>query len=155
MTKEQIRKARVSFSQQRHMADKRGIEWKLTYDEWINWWLETGVYHLRGRGKGKYVMARYGDQGAYELGNIEAKLHGVNIREAHVGNTYNIGRKHSVITRNTISKRISGSNNPAARKVKIHGQTYDCIKDAAKAIGIGYSLCKKRLRNNIQGYEYL
>lgn len=155
MTKQELYQAKLRFSQQRCMAGKRGIEWKLTFDEWINWWMATGVYHLRGRGKGKYVMARYSDQGAYELGNIEAKLHGVNIREAHLGNTYNNGRKHSVETKLAVSKRISGAGNPSARKVKIHGQTYDCIKDAAKAIGIGYSLCKKRLRNNIQGYEYL
>ena len=153
MTKEQINKAKIQYSQQRCMADKRGIEWKLTFDEWFNWWQATGVYHLRGRGKGKYVMARYGDQGAYELGNIEVKLHGVNIREAHVGSTWNLGRKHSAEV--NAKKGRSGSSNAVAKKVKIHGQTYDCIKDAAKAIGIGYSLCKKRLRNNIQGYEYL
>jgi hypothetical protein len=52
-------------------ARMRGIEFKLTFEEWFVWWMETGHYHERGREVGKYVMARKGDKGAYELGNIE------------------------------------------------------------------------------------
>ena len=153
MTNEEIRKAKVRFSQQRCMAEKRGIVWKLTYAEWINWWLATGKYHLRGRGKGKYVMCRYNDCGAYELGNIYCDTHKSNLQSAHNGNQYNTGRKHSDEVNK--SKGLPGSSNPSARKVIIHGQTYDCIKDAAKAIGIGYSLCRKRMRMGHIGYEYL
>ncbi len=52
-------------------AKMRGIEFKLTFEEWFCWWMDTGHYHERGREVGKYVMARKGDKGAYEMGNIE------------------------------------------------------------------------------------
>ena len=155
MTNEEIRKSKVRFSQQRCMAGKRGIEWKLTYGEWMAWWIATGKYHLRGRGKGKYVMCRYNDSGAYELGNIYCDTHKGNLQSAHNGNQYNTGRKHSTEVKNAVSNRIKGAGNPSARKVIIHGQTYDCIKDAAAALGIGYSLCRKRMRLGHIGYKYL
>jgi hypothetical protein len=52
-------------------AKMRGIEFKLTFEEWFCWWMATGHYAERGREVGKYVMSRKGDKGAYELGNIE------------------------------------------------------------------------------------
>ena len=50
-------------------AIRRGISWKLSFPEWWQIWQESGKYGLRGGGK-KYGMSRYGDSGAYELGNI-------------------------------------------------------------------------------------
>lgn len=68
-------------------AKQRGVEFKLTFDEWMSWWIATGHYHERGREVGKYVMARKGDQGAYELGNIECVQAQVNSTAAHEGKT--------------------------------------------------------------------
>ena len=50
-------------------ASKRGIEWDMTFPEWWNIWRESGKWSFRGRGYG-YVMARYGDSGAYKVGNV-------------------------------------------------------------------------------------
>jgi hypothetical protein len=58
------------YAMQRNKARHRGIEWNLTFDEWFGWWLENGHYHERGRRKGEYVMARFGDVGPYSLDNI-------------------------------------------------------------------------------------
>lgn len=65
-------------------VDKIGnkIEFRLTFDQWITWWKETGHYTERGRGRGKYVMSRKNDLGHYELGNVECKLNEDNVREA-------------------------------------------------------------------------
>ena len=57
------------YSIHRRNAKKRNIEWNITFPEWWNVWKESGKYHLRGRGNG-YAMARYGDSGAYEVGNV-------------------------------------------------------------------------------------
>jgi hypothetical protein len=65
----------------------RGIEFKLTFEEWFCWWMDTGHYMERGREVGKYVMARKGDKGAYELGNIECVQAQVNSTAAHEGKT--------------------------------------------------------------------
>jgi hypothetical protein len=150
MNKEELRIAKVRFSQQRCMADKRNIEWKLTFEQWIDWWVATGHYHERGRGKGKYVMCRYGDKGPYELGNIYCDTHKGNLVLAHTGNTYSLGKTKSYPNRD-----FSGAKNPSARQVKILGNVYGCIKDAAQSLGIGYSLCKKRIRLQVPGYEYI
>jgi len=77
------------YMDQKKRAKQRNIEFKLTFEQWFEWWLSTGKYHLRGCRKGNYVMARKGDQGAYELGNIEC----ITTEE----NTINAqkGRKHS------------------------------------------------------------
>lgn len=47
------------FIVQRANANKRGIEWKFTFAEWWSVWHESGKWGDRGRGA--YVMARYGD----------------------------------------------------------------------------------------------
>lgn len=66
-------------------AKMRGIEFKLTFEEWFCWWMDTGHYMERGREVGKYVMGRIGDKGAYELGNIECVQAQKNSVAPHVG----------------------------------------------------------------------
>jgi hypothetical protein len=72
------------FYFQRSAAKGRGIDWQLTFEDWLSWWQSTGHYHERGRGKGKYVMSRYGDIGPYSLTNIECILGTKNISEAYI-----------------------------------------------------------------------
>lgn len=57
------------WSHHRSNSKKRGIEFKLSFAEWWNIWEQSGKWDQRGRGHG-YVMARYGDIGGYELGNV-------------------------------------------------------------------------------------
>lgn len=59
------------FAEQRASAKQRGIDWRLTFDQWWAIWEESGKYAQRGRGHGKYVMSRYFDQGPYEPGNVK------------------------------------------------------------------------------------
>jgi hypothetical protein len=76
---------RVKFNNQKHAAKQRGIPFRLTFDEWLSWWLETGRYHERGNRRGQYVMGRIGDRGAYELGNIIWLLAQRNCADPHYG----------------------------------------------------------------------
>jgi hypothetical protein len=63
---------RGRFSQQRQNARRRGVEWRLTFNEWWKIWQDSGHWPDRGKGKeGKYCMGRNGDKGAYEVGNVE------------------------------------------------------------------------------------
>lgn len=73
------------FQIHRASAKHRGVEFKLTFEEWEQWWKDSGHYHERGKERGEYVMARKGDQGAYELGNIDCIQTGENIAAAHAG----------------------------------------------------------------------
>lgn len=47
------------YRQQRTNARVRGIAWNFTFPEWWSVWQESGKWDQRG--KGGYVMARYGD----------------------------------------------------------------------------------------------
>ncbi len=58
------------FKQQKASANARGIDWKLNFAEWWEIWTESGKWLQRGRGHGKYVMSRFGDSGAYAIGNV-------------------------------------------------------------------------------------
>lgn len=66
-----LRIPKLAFQQQRHAAKMRGIAWQLTFEEWWKFWQESGKWAVRGRGKGKFCMGRYGDAGPYALGNIK------------------------------------------------------------------------------------
>lgn len=49
-------------------AGERGIEFKLTFEQW--WALWEPHYGQRGTRVGQKVMCRTGDAGAYEVGNV-------------------------------------------------------------------------------------
>jgi hypothetical protein len=62
-------------------AARRGIQFLLTFEEWWSIWQASGCWHERGRGKGKYCMARYRDRGSYEIGNVRVCLNEENRAE--------------------------------------------------------------------------
>jgi hypothetical protein len=72
--KEQINRenkdALKRYKQQKYNALARGKGWKLLFREWWDIWQESGLWDQRGCGIGKYCMARYCDDGDYELGNV-------------------------------------------------------------------------------------
>ena len=69
------------YHSQKGLAKVRGIEFKLTFEEWLKIWIDSGHLHERGRGIGKYCMARFNDKGAYEVGNVKIILFTENLRE--------------------------------------------------------------------------
>ncbi len=84
LTEEDIKLFKRRYQVQRNEAISiRGIEWNLTFDQWLAWWGDD-IWN-RGCRAGQLVMARYGDQGAYEIGNIRKASPGENNREAHCG----------------------------------------------------------------------
>lgn len=83
---EKIGSAFTKYKRQRYHSKIRGIEFKLTYDEWVNWWGED--IHNRGRGMGKLQMCRNKDQGSYELGNIFKSTHEQNMKDKKINGTH-------------------------------------------------------------------
>jgi hypothetical protein len=71
------------YLNQKRNAEHREITWNITFPEWWRAWQESGKYHLRGRGKG-YCMARFGDSGAYEPGNIYICTVGQNFSDMYL-----------------------------------------------------------------------
>lgn len=60
--------ARQAFRAQRSNAKRRGIEWRLTFEQWLAWWGDG--LPKRGVKAWSLQMQRMHDAGAYELGNI-------------------------------------------------------------------------------------
>jgi hypothetical protein len=73
---------RNRYNQHRFNAKKVGTPFQLTFDEWWQMWSSSGHWHERGRHRGQYVMARFGDQGPYAVGNVAIVEHEQNDREA-------------------------------------------------------------------------
>lgn len=73
------------YREQKYNARGRGIEWSLTYEEWLKIWTDSGKLHLRGRKGGGYVMARFGDVGPYSVENVSIVPFEQNSSEANKG----------------------------------------------------------------------
>ncbi len=90
------------YRQQRGNAKLRGIPFLLTPEEWWDIWQASGHWHERGRRKDQYCMARFGDKGAYEKGNVEiTTTHENNL----IGST---GRLHTETTKRKMQKIHKG-----------------------------------------------
>ncbi len=74
------RRATLEGKYQAHKegAGERGIEFKLTFDEWWGLWEP----HWIDKRIGVVCMCRFNDEGAYELGNVRIDTWQNNIREA-------------------------------------------------------------------------
>lgn len=70
------------FRRHRQNAKNRGIEWGLTFREWWDIWQESGKWDERGRGG--YVMARFGDTGPYAKDNVEIVTSSQNIKDSYI-----------------------------------------------------------------------
>lgn len=61
-----------TFLGHRANALYQGRGFELTFEQWLSIWKKSGHLHERGRGRGKYVMARFGDRGPYAVGKSKS-----------------------------------------------------------------------------------
>lgn len=120
LTDRELRKLRDAYNvqkktQARRKPDRNGhrIQVTMTFDEWLEVWTDSGKLHLRGRGQGRYCMARNDDLGDYAVGNVEIKACEENSREAK------LGRSHSACTRDKMSASREGVAKSKAHKESI------------------------------------
>ena len=62
------------FTLAKHNAKARGLEFRFTLEEWVNWWINNlgdNWLELRGPRRHQFVMARFGDKGHYEINNVK------------------------------------------------------------------------------------
>ena len=72
-----------AFRNQKSRAAGRGIDWLLSFEQWVEIWERSGKINLRGRKKGQYVMSRPGDAGPYSVDNVGIIEAGQNHSEAY------------------------------------------------------------------------
>jgi len=75
------------YGSQQSNANTRGVGWNISFPDWWKIWQDSGKWELRGRGKG-YCMARLGDSGPYEVGNVEIITIGQNFSDSYITNPW-------------------------------------------------------------------
>ena len=147
-----------AYREQYHIAKRRGIPFHFTLLQWRLWWrtelakLEPGA--KRGRGKDNYVMARYGDRGAYEPGNVFATRPAGNMADRDPAAAQDAMHK-ATHTRNLRGKprgyhlRIRGDGHPKAKAVTTPAGRYGSIALASEAHGITRQAGHYRVRSGV------
>lgn len=102
-----------AFTSQKANAKARGIDWRLNFREWWAIWQASGKWDERGRGHG-YMMCRFGDTGAYEVGNVYIST-GVHNGKIQPNNPYR--KAHPDFDRVMAEKRTPSQE----RKCSLHG----------------------------------
>jgi hypothetical protein len=125
-----IKKWRDAYHQHKGNAKIRGVPFLLSFEEWQQIWERSGKWHLRGKGEGKYQMARFFDRGGYEVGNVRIILHETNCRLGHLGekksaehcaklSAANKGKKLTVEQRAKLSAVHKGKKFSSERRAQI------------------------------------
>ena len=78
-------KERHKYACHKSKAKQRGIEFKLTYEQWWEIWQQSGKWEQRGAGMNQYVMSRFNDKGAYVYDNVFIQPASENKREGNLG----------------------------------------------------------------------
>jgi len=129
----------------RNAAARRGIRFGFTVLRWHLWWdaalLALGPDARRGRRRGEYVMARYGDAGAYEVGNVYAATHKENAADIPA-DVRAVAVERTTVARIASGKPrgshlgIRGDGHPRSRAVVTPLGRFGSIALAAEAHGI-------------------
>jgi len=93
LSEEELQEARQQYSKQKSLCkttDKRDaaglpVEMKMSFEEWLQIWISSGKYHLRGCRKGCYVMSRKDDLGHYAVDNVDIIPQEENVQFAQSG----------------------------------------------------------------------
>lgn len=144
MTDAELKRAKRAYGGQKSTAKIRGVEWQFTFETWLQWWLDSGHWHERGRGIGKYQMCRIGDVGPYSPDNCFAGLYEQNVCDG------NIGKQHSEEHKRKISK-----NSGKAKAVSINGIIYASQFECHRQTGIPIRTISDRLKRKVPGYHYV
>jgi hypothetical protein len=166
-----------AYTQHKSNAKARGVEFLFAFEQWRDWWIATGKWELRGRGRGKYCMRRHGDIGAYSIDNVFCGTNEENVRDGNLGKVdsqetkrkkseamrgkpkpWVLGEKnpmHRAEVKAKISAAISGGKHYAAKMVGTPHGIWSSAVDAAKSLGIPEPTINWRCKNNKLGFAYL
>ena len=123
---------RAAFLAHRSRAEWRGIPFRLTFGEWSALWAP----HWAGREQRRLVMARTGDQGAYELGNVRIATCAENNKEAAIRRRGSFQAPRKPVLPNSLPERVARLERKALRLAL--QRTEDNKTQAAKRLGLTF-----------------
>lgn len=168
---------RKGFTTHKWNAKTRGIEFLFTFEQWRDWWIATGKWELRGRGRGMYCMRRHGDVGPYSIDNVFCGTNEENVRDGNLGKAvsqetrekiaealkgvpheWSRGEKnpmHRPEVKAKMSAAIGGSKNYAAKMVGTPHGIWGSATECARALSIPVPTVNWRCKHNKLGFAYL
>ena len=106
-----------SYHNQKSNALSRGLLFNLTLPEWVEIWRQSGHLHERGKGSGKYVMARFSDSGGYTKDNVQIITHNENSKEAREMD-YISGKKSGMQNISELSRNAGINSGSVTKRLK-------------------------------------
>jgi hypothetical protein len=86
---------RGKYTRQRCNALRRGLQWKMTFEEWWQIWQDSGKWEQRGQASDQYCMARINDEGPYSAGNVAIITMAENSRQSVEGKVHRTIRENT------------------------------------------------------------
>jgi len=131
--------AKLRFQTQRSNSKTgRGIDFKLSFDEWYNWWLSNGIDKNTDT-RPDLCMCRFKDEGAYSLDNIYLATRSQNIRDGFKNNRHQ-------------NKRTDYTGN--YKPLKTPDGIFNSRKEAAEYYNVSPESLSYRVKTN-PGYSYI
>jgi hypothetical protein len=132
MNKEQIKKARQKYHTHKAGAKSRNIPFLFTFNEWLQFWIDSGKWELRGNKAGQYCMSRFNDSGPYSKENVFIQLSSKNTSDALAGKSNHLkGVVKSIAWRAKISSTLKG-NIPVNKGIPHNDLTKQKISSSQK-----------------------
>ena len=123
---------------------RRGIEFTLTFEEWSNWWIQTGCYSQRGRSPGQYSMSRIDITQGFHLGNIQLT------QNPHASDNFWYGSRRTQAVRH--NRRIARARR---QPVQTPRGLFSSLKQAARKYRLSTSGMRWRILNHPKDYYYI
>jgi|SRR5215472_5712223 len=144
--------SRQRWEEQKNRAGNRRIAFLLTYEQWRAWWqaelAARGPGARRGLGNGGLVMCRFGDKGAYEVGNIFAGTQSDNNRDMHArGGTANgiAAMKAYRAEHGCWLSGTTGAAHPRSRAIVAGDISFPSVTAAAAHFGVSRTEIRRRI----------
>lgn len=151
----------------RNRVDKNGdkIDFKLSFEQWMDIWQSSGKLNERGSKKGQYCMSRYNDIGHYEVGNVFIQRIEDNISQAHKGKIGPLkGEQRSKEFGEKIRQTKIGKSRPRSvidaliiansKSVKTPDGIFSSLKEAGKFYNLTPEAIGYRIKTK-EGYSYM
>jgi len=137
LTYSELLRAKKYFHTQLAHAHKRHIDFDMSFEDWAKWWedqLGKDWLYKRGRGAGKFHMARKNDKGSYSLNNIKCITHEQNGHDRAKNKTASSGHKHAtrvVLTKTAVLDIFTSkdTNVYLGKKYNVNESTISAIRN--------------------------
>jgi hypothetical protein len=149
------------YHSHRRGAERRGIDFLFTFEEWWEMWQNSGKWEQRGNFKGQYCMARKGDVGPYSIDNVDIILSSQNSSDGRKGKSMPEwwSKYVSEISTGRVwteeqKQVLRGPRGPLGYKRKAHQSEQvtcpHCGKNGAKRLMTRYHFENCKLKGEIQ-----